>query len=342
MFCVHQKKSILIMVLFSSLTSQLFSQSKGGRWQFENNGLDRADWDGSSNNGILQGQASYDNLTPLQEGSEYLWLDPTDQYDYIKINDSDDLDFDDENIAISAWIYPVKNGLQWIIHKGDFFSSPKTTNYSLRLSKNDNIEFLIRDSQGAKKVASSFTLLTDQWTFLAIFYDYGDGKVYMWNDLTESPVDTLDFNKAYFSNNDPLTIGSRFSSDLSAPSDNDYEGRIDDVRISGRLEDIFSTTGIDYNPEEILSFPSEFTLSQNYPNPFNPITTIEFSVPKDQHVLLTVYDIQGRTIKTLLDAPLQAGWHQITLDASDFGSGVYFYKITSPAYNAIRKMLLVK
>ena len=102
MFCVHQKKSILIMVLFLSLTSLLFSQSKGGRWQFENNGFDTANWDGSDNNGNLQGQASYSSLAPLQEGGAFLWMDSSVQYDFMKIDGSNDLDFDDENIAISA------------------------------------------------------------------------------------------------------------------------------------------------------------------------------------------------------------------------------------------------
>jgi len=59
------------------------------------------------------------------------------------------IDFDNENIGISAWIYPLVIGdnVHWILNKGDQFTNPKTTNYSLRLSKSGNLEFLIRNSQ---------------------------------------------------------------------------------------------------------------------------------------------------------------------------------------------------
>jgi len=250
--------------------SFLFSQGKGGRWQFENNGYDTADWDAVENNGELQGQASYCNVAPLVEGT-YLWLDSSNVHGYFKIEDSDDIDFDNENIGISAWIYPLVVGddVHWIINKGDQYTSPKTTNYAIRISKKKKLEFLIRDeNNAAQSVASTFNIPTNQWIFVAVFYDYGAGKVYMWDDSSRVPVDTLDFYQDYFSNDAPLAIGSWYTSNPSVPTEKDFEGRIDDVRIGTTIEQILpKTTGV-VEKNRVLK-PTCFYLEQNYPNPFN-------------------------------------------------------------------------
>jgi len=86
----------------------------------------------------------------------------------------------------------------------------------------------------------------------------------------------------------------------------------------------------------------KFQLGQNYPNPFNPKTNIEFSIPKQEFVKLAVYDALGREIETLVDEKLNMGTYKIDWNASNFSSGVYFYRIETTDFSDTKKMILVK
>jgi len=88
--------------------------------------------------------------------------------------------------------------------------------------------------------------------------------------------------------------------------------------------------------------PEKFYLYQNYPNPFNPVTNIRFDMPKQGLVKLKVYDISGREVSTLVNSNLSAGSYNYDFDASNLSSGVYFYKLETPDFTSIRKMILVK
>jgi len=88
--------------------------------------------------------------------------------------------------------------------------------------------------------------------------------------------------------------------------------------------------------------PNEYTLSQNYPNPFNPTTEISFSIPVSGKTILIVYNVLGQKVVTILDKNLAAGTYKYKFDASDFSSGLYFYKLQSKNYTQVKKMMLVK
>ena len=85
-----------------------------------------------------------------------------------------------------------------------------------------------------------------------------------------------------------------------------------------------------------------FAVHQNYPNPFNPTTVISYDLPKRSTMKLVVYDIMGKEITTLVNETQDAGSYQVTLDASRFSSGMYFYRMTTGSYTGTRKMLLLK
>ena len=80
----------------------------------------------------------------------------------------------------------------------------------------------------------------------------------------------------------------------------------------------------------------------NYPNPFNPTTTIQYSIPKDEFVKLTVYDITGRVVKELVNGHKTAGKYSVEFNASSYSSGTYYYKIEAGEYKNIQKMVLIK
>ncbi|MDZ7765806.1 MAG: T9SS type A sorting domain-containing protein [Melioribacteraceae bacterium] len=86
----------------------------------------------------------------------------------------------------------------------------------------------------------------------------------------------------------------------------------------------------------------KFNLSQNYPNPFNPATSIEYQVASIEKVSLKVYDILGREIKTLVNEIKSPGTYELTFDASELSSGIYFYRLTSGSFTKTRKMILMK
>ncbi len=97
--------------------------------------------------------------------------------------------------------------------------------------------------------------------------------------------------------------------------------------------------GLVNNGNEI---PEKFHLYQNYPNPFNPVTNIKFDIVKAGMVKLTVFDITGKSVSTLVNEQLGAGSYNYDFDAAGLASGIYFYKIETPELVSIKKMILVK
>lgn len=92
--------------------------------------------------------------------------------------------------------------------------------------------------------------------------------------------------------------------------------------------------------------PNSYKLKQNYPNPFNPITKIRFSVApninRQPKIELLVYDVLGRLIARLLDESLNPGVYEIDWDASNFPSGVYYYRLRAGDFSEVKKMVLLK
>jgi 1,4-alpha-glucan branching enzyme len=93
--------------------------------------------------------------------------------------------------------------------------------------------------------------------------------------------------------------------------------------------------------------PEFYSLKQNYPNPFNPMTSISFSLPADQLVSLTIYDLRGRKVSVLADSRYLTGEHVISWDGRDsFGqmlpSGVYFYRLWTEGFSKTKKMILLR
>ena len=86
----------------------------------------------------------------------------------------------------------------------------------------------------------------------------------------------------------------------------------------------------------------EYNLAQNYPNPFNPNTNISFILPESGNVKLTIYNLLGQEIKTLVNGFKESGVHNVSFDARDLNSGIYLYKLEANNFNQTRKMTLVK
>ena len=104
------------------------------------------------------------------------------------------------------------------------------------------------------------------------------------------------------------------------------------------IRDSSITTGIAENEQ-----PVKYDLLQNYPNPFNAETIIEFSIPKISGVRLTVYDVLGREVVTLIDDKLPGGSHKVLFNAGSLPSGMYFYSLfTDEVKTGTKKLILLK
>ncbi len=90
------------------------------------------------------------------------------------------------------------------------------------------------------------------------------------------------------------------------------------------------------------SNPEKFKLNQNYPNPFNPTTTISYQLPESSHINLSIYNINGYLIDTLVNGYRNAGYYSVEWDARGLSSGVYFYRINAGEYSSVRKCAILK
>ena len=116
-----------------------------------------------------------------------------------------------------------------------------------------------------------------------------------------------------------------------------------------KSNDIWSIT---LDASDVLSvdgelLPTEFALHQNYPNPFNPTTSLRYDLPKDSHVLITIYDIRGRKVKTLINENQNAGYQITQWNATnEFGqpisAGMYIYAMQAGDFRTVKKMILLK
>ncbi|MDD5360725.1 MAG: T9SS type A sorting domain-containing protein [Ignavibacteria bacterium] len=110
----------------------------------------------------------------------------------------------------------------------------------------------------------------------------------------------------------------------------DYNGNFEYYNLSGSI---------------LVGIPSKFDLSQNYPNPFNPITKINFELPEDTKVNITIFDLTGRIVRTIVNEARTAGYHTVQFDASGISSGVYLYRIITGAGNNFvmtKKLVVLK
>ena len=113
------------------------------------------------------------------------------------------------------------------------------------------------------------------------------------------------------------------------------------VDLSGNESD-YAEASIIVDVEQRIQLPLEYSLKQNYPNPFNPSTEISYSLNQSGFVTLTVYNSLGQRVEELVKDYKEAGNHQVKFDATDIGSGVYFYKFEAKDFVETKKMVLMK
>jgi len=109
-----------------------------------------------------------------------------------------------------------------------------------------------------------------------------------------------------------------------------------------KIEQLISNIRLRLFPASSRELPKEFALHQNFPNPFNPSSTIRYDLPASVHVKLTIYNMLGQEVATLVDDIEDAGFKSVEWNASDVSSGVYFYRLLAGNFIDVRKTLVIK
>ncbi len=206
---------------------------------------------------------------------------------------------------------------------------------------------------GNNKTCEVYDYLTDLWSYVAPQKILSHETVKMLDGrvLTITSGDSL--AQIYNYSKDEWTVSNPLPTKiLVGKLEPLNDGRV--LLIGGySSEDNYNSVYI-YFPDSTVSKVEEkkasdisFNLYQNYPNPFNPSTTIKYQIPKNEkrktiNVRLTVYDILGREVTTLVNEAKQPGNYEVNFDASSLTSGMYFYELRSGNYRAVKKMLLLR
>ncbi len=173
----------------------------------------------------------------------------------------------------------------------------------------------------------------------------GNSVSLIWSTATETNNNGFEVQRKS-SNSSWINIGfvSGFGTTTEAQSysftDKDlavgsYSYRLKQIDLDGTYE-IYAGINVDVNA------PVTFSLEQNYPNPFNPSTSIKYSVAQDGFVNVSVFNLIGEKVATLVNSNMKAGSYELSFNASQLSSGVYFYSIEAGDFKAVRKMMLMK
>lgn len=167
-------------------------------------------------------------------------------------------------------------------------------------------------------------------------------------DAAEKVKDDAGYDVRLSSSNIELVFPD--GSVLSAPLD--FDGKsIEQIAASGGmaqelLDQAYDQLGLNQSPY----LPKAFSLAQNYPNPFNPSTTISYAVPEGSQLVgvkLSVFNIRGQLVRTLVDQQQGPGAYNVNWDGTDdsgrrISSGVYFYRLVADDFISTRKMVVLK
>jgi len=162
------------------------------------------------------------------------------------------------------------------------------------------------------------------------------------NAMLESPFSLPNPNPMPKAGSPALTGGAIPPNDGFFDPSATYVGAFGAEDWTNSWSTIHKSPATSVNETNLNKVPAYYELSQNYPNPFNPVTTIRFAIPQAGNVKLSIYNIIGEEVATLVNGFRNAGSYSVNLDASNLSSGIYIYRIDSNTFALSKKMTLVK
>lgn len=165
----------------------------------------------------------------------------------------------------------------------------------------------------------------------------------LWNWITSGTIDTSfdsggDGSVNFISQNAVnIPVGDSSTFWLGIAVGNDEAAMVANMNLAQQKYSLLTSVETLSN-----SIPDGYTLEQNYPNPFNPETSIRFSIPQQEFVLLKVFNSLGQEVASPVNKELQAGTYNLKFDGSELTSGFYFYTITAGNFTQTKKMILMR
>jgi hypothetical protein len=327
-------KTVTIVFLFFFSLNGLLAQVNPDSgliayYPFNGNANDES---GNNNHGTIYGAI----LTTDMKGNDSSAYEFNGTSSYISIPNSTSLQSPSTELTQIAWI----NIYSWSLVGQPFGpilmkSNSGTNAFSYRLSVGPSgINTAINNWGNA--VIITDTLNYNEWYMIASTLKNDTVKTYVNGIYIGSGV----LNGPINPDSRPLEIGRDTPGEIEI-----FHGKIDEIRIYNRalseseIQDIYyGITGI----REQSATIDEYNLIYNYPNPFNPVTTIRYRLTKDKKVKIEVFDLNGKTIKILVNRRMAAGTHEIEFNAANLPSGIYFYRMTAGTSHKIGKMILLK
>ena len=161
-----------------------------------------------------------------------------------------------------------------------------------------------------------------------------------WDVTADSYIDEVVINNGISGTSITSITGNGYSVYYDPDNDaNSYLNGQSYSLVNGGYLTPEGTTAIE-NDDDII--PNAYILKQNYPNPFNPTTTISYEIPTNGKVVLSIYDMTGCLVATIVNENQSAGYYSVDWDASRYSSGVYFYQIEADGFQQVKKMSFVK
>ena len=320
-----------------------------GHWTFdEGDGYTTADVSGNGNDGVIWDDGVFwSDDTP--SGSGYS-LEFSGKLGGVYIGDPEILQIVGD-ITLAAWVKTDSATENWqnIVVKGHGIGENV-----MRLDGNGHPSQIWCGSyDNTDHMVMSWDLSDElnRWLHVVGTYSSADGlwTLYLdgvWNNQTEDATGAVTVDRGW-------AIGARAPDSTGIfPTERHFEGFIDDVRIYDvALTDVEVAALYEQSLTDVESQsttnPTNFALSQNYPNPFNPQTRIDYQVPQTANVNISVYNIVGQLVATLVDEVKSPGQYSVGWNATDqkglhVSSGIYLVRMVSDNYSAARKLVLLK
>jgi hypothetical protein len=320
-----------------------------GHWTFdEGDGYTTADVSGNGNDGVIWDDGVFwSDDTPSGQGYS---LEFTGKTGGVYIGDPDTLKIVGD-ITLAAWVKTGEATENWqnIVVKGHGIGENV-----MRLDGNGHPSQIWCGSyDNTDHMVMSWDLSDElnRWLHVVGTYSSADGlwTLYLdgvWNNQTEDATGAVTVDRGW-------AIGARAPDSTGIfPTERHFEGFIDDVRIYDvALTDVEAAALYEQSLTDVESqsttIPTNFALSQNYPNPFNPQTRIDYQVPQTANVNISVYNIVGQLVVTLVDEVKSPGQYSVSWNATNqnglqLPSGIYLARMVSNNYSATRKLTLLK
>ncbi len=264
-----------------------------------------------------------------------------------------DIQFRDENNGITVGstgrtYSTTDGGATWLFES----TGASSTLYAVHIEKSSTgfSSVYIGGSTGLVLKNSNLIIPVELTSFTASIQ--GSGVVLNWSTATEINNQGFEIQRKSL-NSEFQKIGyvSGFGTTTESKSYSYSDFNLEAGQYIYRLKQIDFDGTFEYSNEievDINLTPNEYSLYQNYPNPFNPSTTIKFALPSTSNVKVEIFNMLGESVGILSDGIKEAGYHNVTWNAPNVASGIYFYSIQAKSlegtkdFSSVKKMLMVK